>query len=79
MKDSQQQREMSTEASSEITRSYVFKTNDLCVMAGTSQGVEQTLKFVTEEDLNLKSVQHDVAIARSHKEMKTEESHGNIQ
>ena len=36
MKDSEQQRDISIEASSETTRSYVFKTNDLCVMAGIS-------------------------------------------
>ena len=41
MKDSEQQGDMMTKASSETTRSYVFKTNYLCVIAGTSQGVEQ--------------------------------------
>ena len=78
MKDSQQQREMSTEASSEITRSYVFKINDWCVTIGTSQSVEQTLKFVKEEELNLKSIQNDAEIARSQEEMNTEGSYGNI-
>ena len=54
-----------TEASSETTRSYVFKTNDLCVIAGTSQGVEQTMKFVKEEKLNLEFVHNDAEIVRS--------------
>ena len=79
MKDSEQQRKMLTEASSETTRSYVFKTNDLCVIAGTSQGVEQTLKFVKEEELNLKYIHNYAKIARYQKEMKTNGSHGNIQ
>ena len=79
MKDSERQRELLTEASSETTRSYVFKTNDLCVIAGTSKDVEQILKFFKEKKLNLKSVQNDAEIARSQKEMKIEGSHGNIQ
>ena len=36
MKDSEQQGNMITETSSGTTRSYVFKTNDLCVISGTS-------------------------------------------
>ena len=65
MNDSKKQGEMMTEASSGTTRSYVFKTNDLCVVAGTSQDVQKTLKFVKEKKLNLKSVQNDAEIARS--------------
>ena len=53
MKDLEQQGDMMPEASSGTTRSIVFKTNDLCVIAGTSQDVEQTLKFVKEKNLNL--------------------------
>ena len=32
-----------------------FKTDELCMFAGTAQGDEQALEFV-QEDLNLKSV-----------------------
>ena len=48
------------------------------VIIGTSQSVEQTLKFFKEEELNLKFVQNDANIARSQEEMKTEGSYGNI-
>ena len=56
-----------------------FKTDELCVFAGTSQEEEQALEFVQErEELNLKAVQIDAEIARSQKEMKTKESNYNI-
>ena len=44
-----------------------FKTDELCVFAGTVQGEEQALEFV-QEYLNLKAVQIDVKIARSPRE-----------
>ena len=48
-------------------------------MEGISQGVEQTLKFVKEEEWNLKFVQNDAEIAKYQKEVKTEGSQGNIE
>ena len=52
-----------------------FKTDELCVFAGPTQGEEQDLEFVQErEELNLKAVQIDAEIARSQEEMKTEEA-----
>ena len=57
----------------------MFLRQMFCVIAGTSQDVEQTLKFVKEKKLNLKFVQNDAEITRSQEEMKTEGSYGNIQ
>ena len=49
------------------------------MIAGTSQDVEQNLKFVKEKELNLKYVQINVEIARSQKEREIEGSQGNTQ
>lgn len=48
----------------ETENSCGFKTNELCMFAGTIQEDEQILKFVQEE-LNLKAVQIDAEITRS--------------
>ena len=55
MKDSEQQGDMMTEASSETTRSYVFKTDNLCMIVGIA--VEKQLcedVFRMDEDLEVK-------------------------
>ena len=70
------QREVLKEAV-KTEKSCSFKTNELCMFAGTTQGDEQALEFVQEE-LNLKTVQIDAEIARSQEEMKTKKSNQNI-
>ena len=70
------QREVMEEALN-IEKSCSFKTNKLCMFAGTVQGDEQALEFVQEE-LNLKAIQIDAEMARSQEEMKTKESNQNI-
>jgi len=73
------QREVLEEAV-ETEKSCGFKTNKLCMFAGIVQGDEQALKFVKEQEreLNLKSIQINVEIARSQEEMKTKKSNQNI-
>ena len=52
-----------------------FKTDELCVFAGTVQGYGQALEFFQErEELNLKAIQIDAKIASSQKGTKTEEA-----
>ena len=70
------QREVLEEAV-KTERSCGFKTNKLCMFAGTVQGDEKDLEFV-QEDLNLKSVQINAEIARSQEEMKTKKSNQSI-
>ena len=53
------------EEANKIEKSCGFKTNKLCMFAGTSQGDEQASNFVEEEELNLKSVQFNTRIVRS--------------
>ena len=55
------------EASNEIERSCIFKTNDLCMIVDTSQDDEKTLEFVKKKEHNLKFVQINNEIARSQK------------
>lgn len=70
------QREVLEEAV-KTEKSCGFKTNELCMFAGTVQGDEEALEFVQGE-LGLKSVQINDEIARSQEEMKTKESNHNI-
>ena len=44
------------EEANETEKSCAFKTNELCMIAGTSQDDEPTLNFVKEKKLNLNSV-----------------------
>lgn len=67
------------EETNETERSCGFKTNDFCMIAGTSQDDEQALDFVKEKELNLKSVHINAEIARSQKEKEAEGSYGNMQ
>ena len=55
------------EASNKTERSCIFKTKDLCMIAGTSQDDEQTLEFVKKKEQNLKSAQIITEIAISQK------------
>jgi len=55
VKDLKQQGDMMTEPSSETTKSYVFKTDSLCMMAGIA-GEKQPFEdiFKVDEDLEVK-------------------------
>ena len=55
MKDSEQQGDMTNEASSETKRSYVIKTDGLCMIAGTAEGKQPFEDvFGIDEDLEVK-------------------------
>ena len=54
-----------------------FKTNELCMFAGTEHEDKQSLDFVQEE-LNLKVVQIDNELARSQKQMERKESNQDV-
>ena len=66
------------EASNETERSCIFKTNDLCMIADTSQDDEQTLEFFKKKEHNLKYVKIKNEIEISHKQKETKRSHGKI-
>ena len=67
------------EKETKAEKSCGFKTKELCMFAGASQGEEQALKFVEGEKLNLESVQINAEIAKSQEELKTRESNEDIQ
>ena len=55
MKDSEQQGDMMIDASSETTRSYVFKTDSLCMIAGIAEEKQPFEDvFRIDEDLEIK-------------------------